>query len=680
MSRLLSRCIIEPALFLAILGTLYACARSTPTITPSPDVTSTVIPSATLVITTPTPESTATRTPVPQPRTLTICMFEEPDTLYINGGNMLAAANIWAAIYDGPIDSTGYSFHPVILEKLPSLADGDAIIKPVEVKDGDSIVNDSGEVVTLVPGQVVRPYGCTLSDCAVSWHGEPLWMDQMSATFTLMENIRWSDGEPLTADDSVFGFNRASYCRIDQTIMCGSLGLGGISLTYTIDRTASYSALDERTTLWVGLPGFLDPTYMTNFAHPLPRHQLSRYTPQQLYGLEDSSVHPMGWGAYVIDQWKYGEYIRLSKNPYYFKAGEGLPHFDQLIFSFTAGGDENAILSALQNGKCDLIDQHSSQWVTLNGVLEANDIGEVKAVISPGTSWDHLDFNIRPAKSILNSGAFAGWDLDGDGQGPFGDVRLRQAIAMCLDRQAVVDTVYIGHSLVPDTYLPPNHPLFNAQATHWSYDPASASVLLDEIGWNDTDNYPVTRRVAVDVTGVPDGTPLLMNYETTNSVLRQQVGPILAESLAGCGIQLDLSYHPASEWFAAGPDGRLYGHLFDLGELAFLSGIVPPCDLFLSGRLPTVENNWTGNTTGFNDQAYDAACVQQLQSLPGGADYSQAALEAQRIFAQQLPVVPLFYRIKYAAARPDLCGYILDPTAQSDFWNIEAYDYREGCK
>ncbi len=690
MRRNLPQCIIESAFFLAILATLYACARSIPIISPSPTITSSVTALTTKLISTPTRELPATRTPTPKPRTLTICMFEEPDTLYINAGNMLAAANIWAAIYDGPIDSAGYSFQPVILERLPSLAHGDAVIKPVEVKEGDSVVNDSGEVVTLVRGQVVRPYGCNRSDCTVNWHGEQIWMNQLSATFTLKENVRWSDGKPLTADDSVFGYNRANSCKLDPTLMCGSLGLGGgntVDPRFTLDRTASYTALDERTTLWVGLPGFLDQTYMTNFAHPLPRHQLSRYTPQQLYEVEDSSVRPMGWGAYVIDQWKYGEYIGLSKNPYYFRAGEGLPLFDQLIFSFTAGGDESAIFSAIQNGKCDLIDQHASMWVTLPGLLNAYRTGQVKPVISPGTVWEHLDFNIRPSKSIINSGAFAGWDLDGNGQGPFGDVRLRQAIAICLDRRIVVDELFLtvdnlffGQSMVPNTYLPLNHPLINTQIAVYGYHPLAAAALLDEIGWKDTDNYPLTPRLAVGVTGVPDGTPLLMKYETTNSILRHQVGLILAESLADCGIQLDLSYHPASEWFAASPEGRLYGHLYDLGEFASLSGIIPSCELFLSSEIPSARNLWTGNTTGFNDPAYDEACNLQLHSLPGETDYTQGVMSAQQIFAEQLPVIPLFMHIKYAAARPDMCGYTLDPTSQSDFWNIEAFDYGPGCK
>jgi peptide/nickel transport system substrate-binding protein len=170
---------------------------------------------------------------------------------------MLAANNVLEAIYDGPIDNTGFSYQSVILEKLPSLADGDASVQPIAVKENDFVINDAGEVVHLRPGDVVRPYGCNLSACAITWHGEALIMAQISATFTLKDNIRWSDGEPLSADDSVFGFEKASSCRFpdDLHVTCGTLGAGG---SKTAESTASYTAIDDLTTQWVGLPGFLD--------------------------------------------------------------------------------------------------------------------------------------------------------------------------------------------------------------------------------------------------------------------------------------------------------------------------------------------------------------------------------------------------------------------------------------
>ncbi len=624
-----------------------------------------------------------TPSPTPQPvnppstRSLTICMGAEPAGLDIYSGSY-AESVVLEAIYDGPIDNTGFSYQPVILEMLPSLADGDASIQPISVKENDYVFNDAGEVVLLRPGSVVRPFGCNLSSCAITWQGGLLEMAQMTATFTLKQGIRWSDGSPLTADDSVFGFEQASGCRdqFDPNVICGPLGAGGrIAMT----ATASYTALDEYTTQWVGLPGYLDQTYMTNFALPLPRHLLKTKTQSQFYDI--LAYSPIGWGPYKFDRWIPGEYIQMSKNPYYFRAAEGLPKFDQLTFRFF-GQDEAATLTALQDGTCDLVDMEQGvKQLSLSGLLEAARQGKIQALITTTTNWEHLDYNIRPAKSIINTGAFAGWDLDGDGQGPFGDVRLRQAIALCLDRQKLVDSIFLGQSAVPDTYLPPNHPLFNSLATHWPYDPAAAAALLDEAGWLDSDHDPSTPRTASGVTGVPNGTPLAMNLDTTTAALRQQVYDILTQNLAVCGIHVNFQPSDVAEFFKAGADGRLYGRLYDLAEFSWMYATYPPCDLFISSQIPGELNNWSGsNNPGFSDSAYDAACATQVQSLPGGANYDQAVMEAQRIFAEELPVIPLFLREIHAAARPDMCGYTLDPTSNSDFWSIEAFDYGPGCK
>jgi len=120
------------------------------------------------------------QTAIPRPReqsdlkTLTICTRSEPDTLFLFPGLMYAKSQILEAVYDGPIDSLGFDYQPVILEKLPSLADGDAWIEAVGVKDGDRVLNAAGEFVRLSVGEVVLPFGCSGKDCAVSWDGGPL--------------------------------------------------------------------------------------------------------------------------------------------------------------------------------------------------------------------------------------------------------------------------------------------------------------------------------------------------------------------------------------------------------------------------------------------------------------------------------------------------------------------------
>ena len=151
------------------------------------------------------------------------------------------------------------------------------------------------------------------------------------------------------------------------------------------------------------------------------------------------------------------------------------------------------------------------------------------------------------------------------------------------------------------------------------------------------------------------------------------------------------------EWLIDGPEGNLFGRRFDLGALGWFTGVAPPCDLFMTNQTPGAvgemytsiqtgeevpfTSGWGGsNAPGFTNKDYDAACNSALNLLPGRPGYAAAHKEAQRIFAEQLPVAPLFLLTKTAVTRPDMCNFIMDPTANSEFWNVEEFDYGEGCE
>ena len=619
---------------------------------------------------------TPTHTPQSEARVLTICLGAEPDTLYKYGGTMWVQRNILEAVYDGPIDQNTFAYQPVILEKLPSLADRDAVIQSVPAQAGDLIVDAQDEIVLLTEGVRYRPTGCREVGCSLVYSGEGLVeMDQMMVTFRILPGLKWSDGFPLTAMDSVYSFHLDADADTPSD-------------KFDVDHTYAYQALDEQTVQWTGLPGYLDPTYYLRVWQPLPEHVWGKYTAAELVEAEVSARKPLGWGAYVIDKWESGQYIRLRRNPYYFRAEQGLPWFDEVIFRFV-GDDSPNNIAALLSGECDLVDLDAQLDDATAELLELDKQGLVNAQVDTGTTWEHLDFNLRPQAGA----GFAAWDTDGDGLGPFGDVRLRQAIAFCLDRQAVVDEVLFDRSPVLDTYLPPEHPMFNPQAVHYDFDVATAASLLDEIGWIDSDGDPLTPRTAQGVKGVPDGTLLEFSYETTEAVQRQQVSQILAESMAQCGIKANLAYYPASEWFAEGPDGKLFGRRFDLSQFAWLTGAEPPCDLFTTENIPgppealdaqgnsLYPKGWGGqNETGYSNSEYDSVCREAKMTLMDEAGYQENHLRAQEIFAVDLPVVPLYLRIKVTAARPDLCGFWMDPTAPSDTWNIEAYSIGQECR
>jgi peptide/nickel transport system substrate-binding protein len=613
-------------------------------------------------------------------RTLVICQGQEPDTLYNLKGAMLAKSHVMEAIYDGPIDGNSFAYQPVILEKLPSLADGDAVMNAVTVGEGDKVTDAAQNVITLDPAadpaQMIVLAGTT---DPVTYTGGDVQMDQLVVTFKMLPGLMWSDGTPLTTKDSVYGFNLLADPDTDQP-------------KFTTDHTASYTATDDVTAVWTGLPGYKDSTYYINFFTPYPEHVWGQFTAAELNTAEESSRAPLGWGAYVIDEWTQGDNIRLHKNPNYFRASEGLPVFDNVVFRFI-GENSNAGIAAVLSGECDIIDQTIGLDNQSELLLSLQAAGQINPTFVTGTTWEHVDFDIQ---HISYDDGYDGGSNDRPDF--FSDLRTRQAFAMCMDRQAVVDTVTFGQSIVIDTYIPPQHPLFNTEVKHYDFNVEAASALLDEVGWKDDDGDPATARVSSGVAGVPDGTKLTVNYESTNASLRTQVMQIIQQSLGQCGIEAVVTQYPAAEWFADGPEGKLYGRQFDLGEFAWLTGVQPACDLYKSDGVPGPDDGtwipimapdadpqkfafgWGGqNDTGFFNPEYDAACNTAITSLPGQPTYESGHKEAQRLFGEGLPVVPLFLRLKLAATRPDMCNFIMDPTANSEFWNIEEFDYGSAC-
>jgi len=635
-----------PVFFISLI--LSACA---PQVTEIP-----VIPE--------TPTLPPLLTPTPAPRSLTVCLGEEPNTLYPYGNLNAAARSVLSAIYDGPVDVVEYGYEPIILEKVPNIEDGDAQVSQITVRAGDEVVDSSGNLVLLDTGVKVRPSGCRSDECAIKYDGSStLQMDQLVVTFTMLERLLWSDGEPLTADDSIYSFELASN---DDTPIS----------KFVLDRTATYEAADDHTIQWWGKPGFIDPDYYTNFWMPLPRHAWSEFTPSDLLKLEISSRLPVGWGPYIIDKWDEGKSLHFVRNLNYFRTDSGLPQFDELTFLIIP--DTNAALTSLVDQTCDVLDPsvRLDGQVGLLQQMQADD--QAKLLTAQTTTMEWLGIGIAPASY---DNGYNSTGTNPDRPDIFGDERTRQAIALCLDRQKVVDTVLFGLSQVPDSYLPSDHPLHNGNLQTYAFNPAAGNRILEQVGWLDNDDDPSTPRRSFGVTNVPGGRPLVLDYVTSSATQRHQVAEILTQSLAECGIGLNPIYYSAVDFYAQGPSGPLFGRQFDLAAYAIgVNSLEPQCSWFTSSQIPNESNHWVGtNVSGYKNPQFDAVCAKALQSLTVDPEYNFHQ-EAQAIFASELPSIPLYLRLKVAATRPDFCGFTLDPSSSSALAEIESFDYGAGCK
>lgn len=634
------------ALVLVVCLAVAACNSQAPA-PPSPNIPT--------LARTASPSETPLPTPLPS-RVLSICLGQEPESLFLYGDQSLAANTVREAIYDGPMDLHNFAPVPVILEKIPSLANGDAVLASVQVKPGEWIVNADDKLVTLGEEVSYLPSGCKDVSCAQTYSGsEPVAMDQLAVRFRLKPGLLWSDGTPLTARDSQYSFDlaRALYPRFKPDL---------------VNHTASYLALDATTTEWRGIPGYLDPQYTTNFFSPLPAHAWGDFSPEQLLTEEQSARKPMGWGAYVIDEWIPGDHISLHKNLKYFRLSEGLPAFDRLVFRFVSGGQE--ALSALAAGECDLVDKTALSEQDNAALEQMKASNRLKVAYENGSAWEHIDFGIAPASP--------------DKPALFQSREIRQAFARCIDRESIAASLFPGQSQPLDTYVPPMHPLYNPEAPKYSFDPQAASSALQALGWIDSDNNPQTARIAQGVPGVPDGTPLQITYQTISGEVRQRAAEMVKESLAQCGVQLQVVLMDWDKLFAPGPEGPLFGRNFEMAQFGWETSLEPACFLYTSeeipGPYPQAPKGWGGaNASGYSSPEFDQACKKALSTIPDQPEHADAHRQAQAVFATDLPVIPLYLIPTRVALRPDMCGVSLDPSALSALWNLEAFNYGDAC-
>ena len=586
------------------------------------------------------------------PKDLIVCMAQEPDTMYPWGGSMLAASAVQHAIFENNITTLSYAYQAQGLEKLPSLDDGDAVVNSVEVNAGDTVVDASGNVAVVEDGvSLVTSDGET-----VEFAGDPVMMDQIVVDFTMKPRV-WSDGTPVTANDSVYSFNLYADPDTPQP-------------KAVIERTVSYEATGDLSTRWTGVPGFKDATFFTNFFRPMPEHVWGGFSAAELLEAEESSRLPVGDGPFAIQEWVAGDSIRLTPNEFYYQ--EGLPYLDSVTYKFIP--DTNQLIAQLLSGACDIGTQDGLAADQAPFLIEAESNGLLTPYFQTGTVYEHIDFGINSYGDY------------GDGIGRpdwFEDVRVRQAMTMCTDRQSMVDNIMFGRSEVIHTYIPSVHPLYPEGLTEWPYDVEAANALLDEVGYVDSDGDGIRED---SITGVPFSVSL---GTTSGNDMRQQLTQIFKENLLECGIDVTLYYPPASEWFADGPDGVLFGRRYDLGEFAWLTGVDPACNLYLSTETTGPEGEtipghynpettflgWGGQSnTGWINEEFDLACNRALGALPGTEDNIQGHTDAQVVFSQEVPIIPLFLRLKVAAARPNVLNFFVDPTENSEMFNIFEID------
>lgn len=303
--------------------------------------------------------------------------------------------------------------------------------------------------------------------------------DGLTYTYTLKEGLKWSDGQPITADDVTFTLDVIMDPKT-ETIMREGMLVDVTQPDGTIKRQPfTYRKVDDRTVEFK-LPQKFAPAESI-FSFPIaPKHKLESPWKagkfNSTWGVNTNPKELIASSAWTISEYVPGQRLIYKRNPYYWrKSAEGkqLPYLDTYTVLFVP--DLNAAALKFQNGETDALGVPPSIYPE----IKKNEASGDYKVIDRGPGWGFafLGFNMNPNSSV-----------DKNLISLFQDVRFRRAVSHAVDRQRMIDDIYRGFG-VPGwgPVSPANKVFYNDNVPKYPYDLEKAKALLTEIGLKDSD-------------------------------------------------------------------------------------------------------------------------------------------------------------------------------------------------
>lgn len=446
--------------------------------------------------------------------------------------------------------------------------------------------------------------------------------DGLTITWKLKEGLYWSDGEPLTSADVKFTWEAV---MDEGNAVSSRSGYDKIASIETPDDYTAVITFAELYPPW--------PTLFTqgpnNTGSILPKHILEGKTALET----DPFIRQptVASGPFVITEWIPGDYMELLPNPNFYK---GRAVLDRIQIRFVA--DSAAALAALQTGDVDWYPNFSEGDITTLDALQP----DVVLTVLPGSNFEHYFFNMGRTEGVDGRGK-----ADNEGFCPFKDVRVRKAIALGINRQAIVDTLLNGYTNVPVGQWP-NSEWDNTNLTPDAYDPDGAGALLDEAGYTvGSDGIRVG-----DCNG--EQTKLSFNFETTTSPIRISIATAAQADLAKIGVEFTPIHTPAGTFFGQYVDGGpLTTGNYQMG--GYTTGFYPDpyTNSYECEQIPNAEKpdgvNWYHNC--------DPALSDLLDSSNGTVVTSERKAiidEAQAYIAENYYVIMMYARANVIGSTP----------------------------
>jgi len=393
--------------------------------------------------------------------------------------------------------------------------------------------------------------------------------DGTVVTYKLRDDVKWSDGQPITAEDYVFTW---------EMIMADGNAVS------SRDPFEQYVAKVEAPDPYTLVVTFTEPYAPwqakifsnVNATNAIPKHVLKPIFDKEgtIDNAEWNRNPTVSAGAFLFQEWESGSHLIFTANPDFFL---GAPKVDQVFVKIVP--DDSAQVAAIKADDVDI-----GVFIAYSDIPDLQGLGTVDLVNVVSGYKEGWYFNLSTEEKTKGHPALQ-------------DANVRRAIVMAVDRETICQELLYGLTK-PALSVWDGTPYADPNLEPIPFDPDEAERLLDAAGWT----------VGADGIRAKDGVPLKLRYVTTSREVRKNTQVIVQQMLREVGIAVDLIDHSADVFFNSYADGGpLATGQYDITQWSTVTAFPDP-DLYelRCSEIPTDDNPAGSNWSFICDEEMDA--------------------------------------------------------------------------
>lgn len=430
--------------------------------------------------------------------------------------------------------------------------------------------NDKNEAMPWIAKEIP-----TIENGGISKDGKVL-------TFNLRDDVKWSDGTPLTADDYVFTW---------QMIMSDK---NKVSSRDPFETKVEKVEAKDPYKLVVTFKEPYAPWMTTIFSRvnstsAIPKHILEPvFQKDGTLDNADWNRNPtVGVGPFLFKEWESGSHLTFQANPDFWM---GKPKADQIFFRIVP--DDAAQLAAIKAGDVDV-----GVFISPSDVPDLQKLGTLDVAKVQSGYKESWFFNMSAEDATKGHPALQ-------------DANVRRAVVMAVDRDKIDQELMYGLTKPALTFWD-GMPQADPSIQPIKFDPEGAKKLLDDAGW----------KVGADGIREKDGVKLKLRYVTTTREVRKNTQAIVQQQWKDVGIDTELVNHPSEVFFNSyGDKGPVATGQYDVAQWSYNPNFPDPdVPAWLCSEIPSDKNPPGNNWEFVCDKELDALFQKQAQTVDAKA-------------------------------------------------------------